>query len=462
MKERIILTEIFRMSELMGLNFNNLDKKRLIKETVLGGGGIVDDLIELLTKKSYDDITALGFKNADDMYNLAKNFPTSSVDDQATILKTILSNANEQIFKNIAKQIINDTSSIVGSQVKAVIDDYSELMSKYPNIKPDEWADKITKDLSQKFRGSQIPNLTDAITIEAAERIRLLKKTQGINTGTINNSNLNGILTQTEENNINYLLDFKQTSFTIDNSKYLSKELDDTIKKLKNTIDTYPNKDKLPKEIYQKYKDLNAKKFEVDEFIKKNNINVPDPQSYLKGVSEEQLLSKLNNNGKINSRGWYEFGPDFRPEEMSGWKFHIFGETLEDSAFLIERLRPIAEKYNASSKVGGLVQVNSPGMKPGTNQYGKQGVTMYIPNSVINGGKQQEMLADIQSVILGYKKGGNIIGDQSITPAIHYRYELMGPIPKNGIDNTTYSKMYSANQGGSYKPSDVNDIFNSN
>jgi hypothetical protein len=206
MKERITLTEIFRMSELMGLNSNNLDKKRLIKETVLGGGGIVDDLIELLTKKSYDDITALGFKNADDMYNLAKNFPTSSVDDQATILKTILSNANEQIFKNIAKQIINDTSSIVGSQVKAVIDDYSELMSKYPNIKPDEWADKITKDLSQKFRGSQIPNLTDAITIETAERIRLLKKTQGINTGTINNSNLNGILTQTEENNINYLL----------------------------------------------------------------------------------------------------------------------------------------------------------------------------------------------------------------------------------------------------------------
>jgi hypothetical protein len=179
-------------------------------------------------------------------------------------------------------------------------------------------------------------------------------------------------------------------------------------------------------------------------------------------VSEEQLLSKLNNNGKINSRGWYEFGPDFRPEEMSGWKFHIFGETLEDSAFLIERLRPIAEKYNASSKVGGLVQVNSPGMKPGTNQYGKQGVTMYIPNSVINGGKQQEMLADIQSVILGYKKGGNIIGDQSITPAIHYRYELLGPIPKEGIDYETYKVMYNSNSGGPYKPSDVNDIFNSN
>lgn len=175
MKERVILNEVFRMTELMGINPKNTQKSRLIKEAVLGGGGIVDDLVELLAKKSSDDIAALGFKNADELSNLAKNFPTSSVDDQAAILKTILENATEQVLRNVAKQIIDDTTSILGSQVKTVIDDYSELMSKYPNVTVDQYADKLFKDLSEKFKGSQIPDLTDEIIRDAVERFKLAK-----------------------------------------------------------------------------------------------------------------------------------------------------------------------------------------------------------------------------------------------------------------------------------------------
>jgi hypothetical protein len=175
MKERIILNEVFRMTELMGINPKNTQKSRLIKEAVLGGGGIVDDLVELLAKKSSDDIAALGFKNADELSNLAKNFPTSSVDDQAAILKTILENATEQVLRNVAKQIIDDTTSILGSQVKTVIDDYSELMSKYPNVTVEQYADKLFKDLSEKFKGSQIPDLTDEIIRDAVERFKSAK-----------------------------------------------------------------------------------------------------------------------------------------------------------------------------------------------------------------------------------------------------------------------------------------------
>jgi hypothetical protein len=175
MKERVILNEVFRMTELMGINPKNTQKSRLIKEAVLGGGGIVDDLVELLAKKSSDDIAALGFKNADELSNLAKNFPTSSVDDQAAILKTILENATEQVLRNVAKQIIDDTTSILGSQVKTVIDDYSELMSKYPNVTVEQYADRLFKDLTEKFKGSQIPDLSDEIIKDAVERFKSAK-----------------------------------------------------------------------------------------------------------------------------------------------------------------------------------------------------------------------------------------------------------------------------------------------
>jgi hypothetical protein len=147
---------------------------------------------------------------------------------------------------------------------------------------------------------------------------------------------------------------------------------------------------------------------------------------------------------------------------MSGWKFHVFGEDLVDSVFLKEKLWPVTQKWNAGAKVGGIKHtdgVTYPSMQPGGVQYGKQGATIYIPVDVINSGKQQEMLSDIQNAIAGYKKGGNISGDQAITPSIHYRYELLGPVPKEGIDMKTYDVMYNKNSGGPYKPDDVEDLF---
>jgi hypothetical protein len=127
--------------------------------------------------------------------------------------------------------------------------------------------------------------------------------------------------------------------------------------------------------------------------------------------------------------------------------------------YLQDALKPVIDKYKPAAKVGGTYQQTADAFKPGGVQYGKQGVTIYIPPNVINSGRQQEMLADIQSALSGYNKGGTISGDQAITPNIHYRYELLGPIPKEGINYETYSKMYSSNEGGAYKPSDVDDIF---
>jgi hypothetical protein len=38
MKERVLLYEVFRMNQLMGLNIKNDHKTRIIKESILGGG----------------------------------------------------------------------------------------------------------------------------------------------------------------------------------------------------------------------------------------------------------------------------------------------------------------------------------------------------------------------------------------------------------------------------------------
>jgi len=182
-----------------------------------------------------------------------------------------------------------------------------------------------------------------------------------------------------------------------------------------------------------------------------SQIKSSNPQSYLDNLSNAELEAKLG------SYSWKNLGYD--QELYSGWKFHIFGEDIKDAVYLQDALKPVIDKYKPAAKVGGTYQQTADAFKPGGVQYGKQGVTIYIPPDVINAGRQQEMLADIQSALSGYNKGGTISGDQAITPNIHYRYELMGPIPKGGIDYGTYGKMYSTNTGGSYKPSDVDDIF---
>lgn len=182
--------------------------------------------------------------------------------------------------------------------------------------------------------------------------------------------------------------------------------------------------------------------------------SVPDPQSYLNGLSETELISRLNNSYSWLSNGIY-------PELVGGWKFHIFAEELKDMVFLKEKLWPVAQKWNAEAKVGGTGQLNSELFKKGEIQHGKQGVTMYIPVEVVNNGLQKQMLSDIETAIYGYKKGGTIQGDKIITPAIHYRYDFLGPVPQEGIPRKYAGGdgMYRTNTGGPYKPADVPDIF---
>tara|TARA_Y100000401_G_C8310957_1_gene219653 strand:+ start:125 stop:1441 length:1317 start_codon:yes stop_codon:yes gene_type:complete len=203
---------------------------------------------------------------------------------------------------------------------------------------------------------------------------------------------------------------------------------------------------------------------EVKQYKKHKNTNFLPITKELDNSVIEDSLNILYKYGNPNERGWIEFGSKVEWPNHSGWKFHIFGSTLEDSAFLIERLTPVSKKYGAHGKVGGLEQVNHVKMKPGTPQHGKQGATIYIPKSVIDKNQQGAMLSDIKSAIQGYNnKGGNIMGDKMITPQIHYRNELIGAPPNGGFrDWEHYNQYYNKNSGGSYKPNDVEDLFSNN
>jgi len=159
---------------------------------------------------------------------------------------------------------------------------------------------------------------------------------------------------------------------------------------------------------------------------------------------------------------WRYFGKGITPPKMSGWKFHVFGNTLDDSLYLKNELEPLLQKWDAYGKVGGKGQVE--GFIHGHNQYGKQGATIYIPQSIIDSGQQKQFYDELVSTLSKYKnKGGTINGDKMLTPQIHYRYELTDVIPPGGLrDYKHYNALYnnaSANANSVYKPNNVVDLF---
>ncbi len=405
-KNKVIISEIQRIKEIMGIKLINegivpaeLEQKVLKK--VLGA-----------TEKQFDNLEKAGI----DMSSLLKSSDELTRQGIDSFEKFIQKVAKESGLSSID----NLDESIISAWLK----------------NNDTIYQKFAEEMAQKIAAS-----SDAI----------LKKTEWqtlLPAGTANNVldilNMKVLGTVDELNDIQLVSD------------ELKKAVDKTILGIEGKGGKVPDSlKKLSDDLGEKFKQAENVKLNQNNLnTTKLNTNTIDPQDYLKGYTQEELEAKLG------SYNWKNIG--HKQDLMSGWKFHIFGEDIKDAVYLQDALKSVIDKYKSSAKVGGTYQNSADAFKPGQIQHGKQGVTIYIPPDVINSGRQQEMLTDIQNAISGYKKGGVISGDQAITPSIHYRYELMGPIPKNGIDMTTYSKMYSSNEGGSYKPSDVEDIFTNN
>lgn len=180
-EKKIILNEISRIRNMMGL-LNESKPKQIILEAVLSGG-IVDDLIGLFIKKSADDLTALGVKNADDMITLARNYPTASVTDQADILKTIFKNVDEIALQNIGKSMIDDATSTIGRQVNGYVDNIKTMSDTYPNLSPGDLVAEFNKVIDDAFKGAadEVSGVIKGFKEEGAQRINAHKgsKTTG-------------------------------------------------------------------------------------------------------------------------------------------------------------------------------------------------------------------------------------------------------------------------------------------
>jgi polyhydroxyalkanoate synthesis regulator phasin len=142
---------------------------------------------------------------------------------------------------------------------------------------------------------------------------------------------------------------------------------------------------------------------------------------------------------------------------LSGWKFHVYGDNLDEVAYLYEKLLPVVNKYGAGIKVATLEMLEKLANNP--LQKGKA-VTLYLPSSVVARNLQKDFLKDIQSSLKGYNKSGQIAGDRMITDNIGYRYELSRPINSaKGVDMEDYKNLYSRNQGGSHNLPNNPDLF---
>ena len=150
--------------------------------------------------------------------------------------------------------------------------------------------------------------------------------------------------------------------------------------------------------------------------------------------------------GKVEQ--WVNIGP--RPTMFSGWKFHVFGETLEDAAIILERLEPVLKKWGLHFKVGNETMISKYlGKNPTapSNQIGKIS-TIYINPNIIRAGMADDLADDIMRGLGDYNKTGKIYGDKSINGTLHYRYEYSKPIDvTQGVPESTMNQLYKTNRG---------------
>ena len=184
----------------------------------------------------------------------------------------------------------------------------------------------------------------------------------------------------------------------------------------------------------------------------------PKPQVGVSLASSSKLpLTQLGIDFK-NSHAMLGWAQVTQPKgNMSGWKFHVYADNLDEVAYLYEKLLPLVNKYGAGLKLAGGKSLKILAANP--DQTGK-GVTIYLPSKTFVNNMLDDFVSDLQSAISGYTKKGNISGDRMITNNIGYRYELLRPInPKIGVDDSQYRALYSPNQGGSHNIPNNPDLF---
>jgi len=163
--------------------------------------------------------------------------------------------------------------------------------------------------------------------------------------------------------------------------------------------------------------------------------------NYLKKFNESIDIGTL-----LNHQDFYYL--DKTIDNLSGWKLHIVGISIEDSVLIYNSIEDIIAKYKLCLKVACKNGFESWISNINHKDYGKC-ATIYLPSSIFKNKLLFILLKEIENKLKDYNPSSiNIIGDKPIDNKIFYRYELSKPVdPTIGVSKQEYEDLYEYNRG---------------
>lgn len=130
----------------------------------------------------------------------------------------------------------------------------------------------------------------------------------------------------------------------------------------------------------------------------------------------------------------------------SGWKFHIYGESLEDSFNIYNSIEDVLIKYELGSKIAKDSFFKD--FPRGNRQWGKA-CTIHLPISLFDKNNLKNCILELNESLIenDYKKEGKILGDKKLINSIYYRYQLKAPFEKEGFSKKENRLFYRRNDG---------------
>jgi len=170
-------------------------------------------------------------------------------------------------------------------------------------------------------------------------------------------------------------------------------------------------------------------------------------------ITKEQLIKM--------KKWFYPYISTKEVMRMSGWKFYIYGETVDDSYNLCSTVVPIVQKYNITMKVASqhIIDRNTNMVRTPAWSTG----VIYLRPELFQFKHIPALVDDLNNSLRKYRKKGDIKGARSINGKLHYRFDLNKPVlPSMGVTYSEYITMYRGEHGEYNIPNnpDIANLFN--
>lgn len=129
---------------------------------------------------------------------------------------------------------------------------------------------------------------------------------------------------------------------------------------------------------------------------------------------------------------------------LSGWKLYVYGETIDDSRYVADKITPIVGLYNATIKVAteDIIERNNK-IKPAWGI-----AVIYLHKELFECNLIGCLIASINNSLSRYSKSGYYNGSRPLTDNLSYRYDLIEPIVASvGLQYEDYLTKYRGEFG---------------